>query len=74
MNSAIPFPKLEDWAETRDTLHAYCKVLGAIRGACTAALPNWWHISLRLYTAGLTSTSLRARSCSIAATAQATAR
>ena len=53
-----PFPKLVNWRETRETLHAYSKVLGAIRAAYTPEQPRWQHVSLRLYTAGLTTTPI----------------
>jgi hypothetical protein len=52
------FPKLGDWKATRDTLHAYCKVLGAIRAAFTPEQPRYAHVSLRLYTSGLTTTPM----------------
>ena len=54
----FPFPKLVGWRDTRETLHAYSKVLGAIRAAFTPEEPRWQHISLRLYTAGLTTTPI----------------
>lgn len=53
-----PFPKLINWRETRETLHAYCKVIGAIRAAFSPPLPRYQHVSLRLYTAGLTTTAI----------------
>ena len=56
--SKSPFPKLGEWRETRETLHAYCKVLGAIREAFTPELPRRQHLSLRLYTSGLTTTPI----------------
>ena len=52
------FPALPDWAPTRNTLHAYAKVLGAIRRAFTPEQYDWQHVSLRLYTAGLTTTPI----------------
>jgi len=52
------FPKLVGWKATRDTLHAYCKVLGAIRAAFAPPLPRFQHLSLRLYTSGLTTTPI----------------
>lgn len=58
MMNKSPFPKLVDWRETRETLHAYCKVLGAIRAAFASELPRYQHVSLRLYTAGLTTTPI----------------
>jgi hypothetical protein len=58
MSSQMPFPALPDWTPTRNTLHAYAKVLGAIRRAFTPELYDWQHVSLRLYTAGLTTTPI----------------
>jgi hypothetical protein len=52
------FPKIGHWGETRDTLHAYCKVIGAIRAAFTPEQPRYQHVNLRLYTAGLTTTPI----------------
>ena len=56
--SKSAFPKLAEWRETRETLHTYCKVLGAFRAAFTPEQPRFQHGSLRLYTAGLTSTPI----------------
>ncbi|MCW5877164.1 MAG: hypothetical protein KIS85_09850 [Anaerolineales bacterium] len=52
------FPPLTPWDETRETLHAYAKVLGAIRAAFSPPQPRHEHTSLRLYTAGLTTTPI----------------
>lgn len=52
------FPHLPDWRDTRLTLHAYARVLGAIRRAFTPEQYDWQHVSLRLYTAGLTTTPI----------------
>ncbi|MCL5429417.1 MAG: DUF5996 family protein [Chloroflexi bacterium] len=56
MTHKFPFPKLVNWRETRETLHAYSKVLGAVRAAFAPEQPRGQHVSLRLYTAGLTTT------------------
>jgi hypothetical protein len=53
-----PFPKLVGWRETREALHAYGKVIGAIRAAFAPEQPRWQHVSLRLYTAGITTTPI----------------
>lgn len=58
MVNKSPFPKLSNWRETRETLHAYSKVIGAIRAAYAPSLPRYQHVSLRLYTAGLTTTAI----------------
>jgi hypothetical protein len=52
------FPELKNWGSTRAALHNYCKLLGAIRGAYSEPHPNWWHVSLRPYTSGLTTTKI----------------
>lgn len=41
-------PELRDWESTRDTLHAYTKVIGAVPRALARPHPKWWHISLKV--------------------------
>lgn len=50
-----PLP-LAEWQPTRDTIHGYSQVLGAVRKALTPPQKHWWHISLRTAAAGLTTT------------------
>ena len=50
--------KLNEWKETRDTLHKYTKMVGAIRENFSNPHPHWWHISLRVSQKGLTTTPL----------------
>jgi len=50
----MELPALKQWTPTRDTLQAYAKVLGAIRGATHPPHPQWWHISLQPQRTGLT--------------------
>lgn len=52
------FPVFGDWRGTRETLHAYCKVVSAIRAAFTPEQPRHGHLSLRVYTSGLTTTPI----------------
>lgn len=47
-------PDLTGWEPTRDTLHLYSKVLGAVRRTLAEPHPLWWHISLRVTPEGLT--------------------
>ena len=58
----LPFPDLGDWFQTRDTLHAYARVLGAVRRQLTPPHPRWWHASLRVNTEGLTTGQVAAPS------------
>lgn len=52
------FPVLREWETTRNALHAYTKVLGAIRASFSEPHPKWWHVSLRPYTSGLSTTNI----------------
>lgn len=47
------FPDLSGTEATRDTLHAYSRVLGALRRAHAPPHERWWHMSLRLGPRGL---------------------
>ncbi len=52
-HSAWPAIPLDDWRETRDTLHQRARALGAIPRALADPHPHWWHISLRAGPDGL---------------------
>jgi hypothetical protein len=48
------FPQLaEGWEATRDTLHAYCRVVGVVPRAHATPQPRWLHVSLEVTLAGL---------------------
>jgi hypothetical protein len=57
-HDGFPPLALADWRATRDTLHHYARVLGAIRAALTPKQKHWWHISLRVTPDGLTTTEI----------------
>jgi len=44
-STLLPLP-LAQWQETRDTLHAYSRILGKIRQALSPPQEHWWHASL----------------------------
>jgi len=52
----LEFPPLTlgDWKETRDTLHKYCRLVGAIREVMSEPLPNVLHTNLVLSKKGFT--------------------
>lgn len=52
------FPPLAGWQPTRDTLHRYARVLGAIRGKLTPKQKHWWHVSLHVVPDGLSTTTI----------------
>ena len=58
--SRIKFPtlSLDDWKGTRDTLHKYVQMVGAIRQSMSEPHSHWWHISLRISDKGLTTTPI----------------
>ncbi len=49
---------LNDWAATRNTLHKYSQMVGKLREKMSPPNPHWWHISLRVSEAGLTTTPI----------------
>jgi hypothetical protein len=54
-----PLP-LAEWRDTRDTIHHYSQVLGAVRRSLMPPQKHWWHISLRAAAVGLTTTPIPA--------------
>ena len=54
----IKLPTLDGqaWSAARDAIHAYSKVLGAIRAAITPRERHWSNVSLRTHARGLTTT------------------
>ena len=56
------YPELElsDWRSTRDALHDYARVLGAVRREMNRPRKHWWHITLEVTARGLTTTPIMA--------------
>lgn len=52
-NPQLLFFDLGDWQPTRDTLHAYSRVIAALPRAYIPPHPLWWHISLTVDATGL---------------------
>jgi hypothetical protein len=60
--SAPRFPSLDDgvaFADTRNAIHAYARVLGDCLKACRSQRKHWWHASLRPSLNGLTTGIVR---------------
>jgi hypothetical protein len=55
MTSIGPWPALEGWEETKNSLHAYAKVAGAAPRILAEPHPKWWHVSLKVTQEGLIS-------------------
>jgi hypothetical protein len=50
----LPALPLEEWEDTKETLHRYCQIVGKIRMALTPPLNHWWHVTLRVSARGVT--------------------
>lgn len=48
-----PLP-LEEWEDTKETLHRYAQVVGKIRMELSPAMNHWWHVTLYVTPRGLT--------------------
>ena len=53
MSGPIDLPPLASWGPTRDTLHQVARVLGSWRARHHPKAKHWWHITLRVTAAGL---------------------
>jgi hypothetical protein len=42
-------PELRGWETTRDTLHAYSKVISTVPRSLAQPHPKWWHVSLKVF-------------------------
>jgi hypothetical protein len=51
-----PWPALplDQWQDTRDTLHLWTQVVGKVRLALAPAVNHWWHVPLYVDARGLT--------------------
>lgn len=55
-DSELIFPSLplEEWEDTKDTLHLYFQIVGKIRLALFPRMNHWWHVTLYLSPRGIT--------------------
>jgi Family of unknown function (DUF5996) len=53
MREAWPSLPLEEWQETKDTLHMWTQVVGKIRLAQTPLVNHWWNVPLYVTARGL---------------------
>jgi hypothetical protein len=56
IGSVQPWPRLrvDDWTETRDTLHMWTQIVGKVRLAHAPLLNHWWQVTLYVSPRGLT--------------------
>ena len=50
----LPSLPLEEWEDTKETLHRYCQIVGKMRMELSAHKNHWWHVTLYVTPRGLT--------------------
>ncbi|SDK94330.1 DUF5996 family protein [Arthrobacter sp. ok362] len=53
-----PALRVNDWIQTRDTVHMWTQIVGKIRMALTPMLNHWWHVTLYVTPRGLTTSTI----------------
>ena len=56
--SAWPSLRVDDWTDTRDTLHMWVQIVGKIRLAHAPLVNHWWQSTLYVSPRGLTTTAI----------------
>jgi hypothetical protein len=51
---ALPPLPLDEWENTKETLHRYCQIAGKVRMEYSPFRNHWWHVTLYVTTRGLT--------------------
>ena len=59
---AFPPLPLEEWVESKETLHRYAQIVGKVRLEYSPFRNHWWHVSLYVSTRGLTTSPIPYRS------------
>ena len=57
-----PRLRVEDWADTRDTLHMWTQIVGKLRLSQAPLLNHWWQVTLYVSPRGLTTSTIPYRS------------
>jgi hypothetical protein len=56
--SMFPPLPLEEWEESKETLHRYVQIVGKVRLARSPFRNHWWHVPLYVTTRGLTTSPI----------------
>ena len=54
MSNPLPSLPLEEWQDTKNTLHLYLQIVGKVRLALFPRLNHWWHVTHYVTPRGLT--------------------
>jgi hypothetical protein len=57
-NAHWPELRVQDWAETKDTLHMWTQIIGKIRLAQAPMINHWWQTTLYVTPRGLSTSSI----------------
>jgi hypothetical protein len=57
-SSSWPALPVEDWTDTRDTLHMWTQIIGKIRLAQAPLVNHWWQVALYVSPRGLTTSAI----------------
>lgn len=58
LSRAWPRLRVQDWTETRDTLHMWTQIVGKIRLVNAPLLNHWWQVTLYVSPRGLTTSKI----------------
>ncbi len=53
MAPPLPPLPLDNWEDTKETLHRYCQIAGKVRMELSPFRNHWWHVTLYVTTRGL---------------------
>jgi hypothetical protein len=53
-----PHVRVDDWTQTRDTVHMWTQIVGKIRMAHAPMLNHWWQVTLYVTPRGLTTSTI----------------
>jgi hypothetical protein len=53
-NNIFPELPLDEWEETKNTLHLYLQIVGKIRLKTFPKMNHWWHVPFYVYPSGIT--------------------
>ncbi|WP_314172469.1 DUF5996 family protein [Streptomyces winkii] len=56
-----PIAPLQEWADTRDTLHMWTQIVGKVRLAEAPMVNHWWQVPLYVSARGLTTSAIPCR-------------
>lgn len=56
--AAFPSLPLEEWEDTKETLHRYAQIVGKVRLEYAPYRNHWWHVPLYVSTRGLTTSPI----------------